>query len=96
MLRHIVFFKFKAEAPSENRAAFVAMLRDLPAKIPFIQKPEVGEDIVHSARSYHAALSFGFASLDELQTYATHPDHLPVIAYGKEICQATVAVDFEL
>jgi len=96
MVRHIVFFKFKPEVSAADRAALVKMVRELPAKIPSIEKPEVGVDFVHSPRSYDAALSFGFASRTALQEYSVHPDHIPVVQRAKQICEAMAAVDFEI
>ena len=96
MVRHIVMFKFKPEVAAADRAAFIDGLRTLPAKIPFIQLPEVGEDFVGSPRSFHAALSFGFADRAKLDEYAKHPLHLPVVARAKEICESMAAVDYEV
>ena len=96
MIRHAVFFKFKPEASSADRAAFVTMLRELPTLIPSIQQPEVGEDFAGTPRSYHVMLLFSFADKQALKDYAAHPDHQPVLAKVKEICEAVAAVDYEL
>ena len=94
MLRHVVFFKFKPEVSAQDRQAFLAMLRGLPAKIPQIVSSEVGEDILGTPRSYHVALVSSFAGRDALDVYAKHPDHQPVIARAREICEAIAAVDY--
>src|SRR2546421_8616977 len=96
MVRHAVFFKFKPEVSQQDRAAFITELRELPAKIPSILRPEVGEDFVGSPRSCHAALIFGFTDRQALNEYATHPEHQPVLARAKEICESIAAVDFEM
>lgn len=94
MLRHVVFFKFKTEVSAAERRDFLALLRGLPAKIPEIVSSEVGEDVLGTPRSYHVALISTFAGRDALDVYAKHPDHQPVIARAKEICEAIAAVDF--
>lgn len=94
MLRHVVFFKFKPEIPAAERQDFLALLRGLPAKIPEIVSSEVGEDILGTPRSYHVALISTFAGRDALDAYAKHPDHQPVIARAREICEAIAAVDY--
>jgi hypothetical protein len=94
MLRHVVFFKFKPEVAAAGRQDFVAMLRGLPARIPEIVSSEVGEDIMGTPRSYHVALISTFAGRDALEVYAKHPEHQPVLARAKEVCEAIAAVDF--
>jgi len=94
MLRHVVFFKFKPEVTATERQDFLAMLRGLPAKIPEIVSSEVGEDIMGTPRSYHLALISTFADRDALDVYAKHPEHQPVLARAREICEAIAAVDF--
>ncbi len=94
MLRHVVFFKFKADVAPAERQAFLALLRGLPGKIPEIVSSEVGEDILGTPRSYHVALISTFAGRDALEVYAKHPDHQPVLARAREICEAIAAVDF--
>jgi hypothetical protein len=94
MLRHVVFFKFKPEVPAAARGEFLAMLRGLPAKIPEIVSSEAGEDVLGTPRSYHVALIATFAGREALDVYAKHPEHQPVLARAREICEAVAAVDF--
>lgn len=94
MLRHVVFFKFKPEVADRDRQAFLLVLRGLPAKIPQIVSSEVGEDIMGTPRSFHMALVSTFAGRDALDVYSKHPDHQPVLARAKEICEAIAAVDY--
>ena len=95
MVKHVVLFKFKPEVGRGDRAAFIAGLRELPAKIPFIASPEVGEDFLGSPRSSHAVLIFGFPDRQALNEYVIHPEHKPVLARANEICESIAAVDFE-
>ena len=94
MLRHVVFFKFKQEVPAAARQDFLHMLRGLPAKTPEIVSSEVGEDIMGTPRSYHVALISTLSGRDALDVYAKHPDHQPVLARAREVCEAIAAVDF--
>ena len=96
MVKHVVFFKFKPEVGRDDRAAFIAGLRELPARIPFIVSPEVGEDFMGTPRSCHAALVFGFRDRQALNEYAIHPQHQPVLARAKELCESIAAVDYEV
>lgn len=96
MIRHVVFFKFKAEAGKEQRAQALEALRSLPGKIDFIREFEVGLDIVRSPRAWDGALVSTFDDFDALGRYATHPDHLPVVEIMKQTCEAIGSVDFEI
>lgn len=96
MIRHVVFFKFKPEIPAEERAEFVMRLRGLPQNVPGVEQPEVGEDFVHSPRSYDVAIVFGFAGREALDAYQTHPKHLPVVETARQICESILSVDYEL
>ena len=76
-------------------SAVEEMLDALPDKIVEIQTYEFGRDILHSERSYDFALVSGFANLETLQRYQTHPDHQKVLAHLQTICEDIRAVDFE-
>ncbi len=93
MLTHIVLFKLKDRGP-ENVASARALLDTLAGNIPTLLSIEVGEDVIHSARSYDLALVARFDDLPGLDAYQVHPVHLPVLAYMREAAEAIVAVDF--
>ncbi len=101
VIRHVVFFKFKPEVSAEERKDFVLRLKDLPERVPGIMKdgrgtPEVGEDFMGAPLSYHVALIFTFPDRQALERYASHPNHLPVVERGRQICESIAAVDFEV
>lgn len=94
MLHHIVLMKFKPGASDEDVARMEEMLDALPEKIIEIQTYEFGRDIARSERSYDFALVSGFANLEALGRYQTHPDHQKVVTLIREICDDIRAVDF--
>ncbi len=85
MVKHIVLFKLKDEAPADEKLAamnsFKAAIEALPAKISVIRKIEVGLNI-NPAEAWNIALYSEFDTLDDVKYYATHPDH---VAAGKLI-----------
>jgi quinol monooxygenase YgiN len=95
VIKHIVFFRFKPEVTQAERDEFIAMLRALPERISEVLTLEVGVDVVHSPRSFDAALVSTFADLPALDTYAKHPEHQPVLARARDICAQVAAVDYE-
>jgi len=94
MIRHVVFFKFKPESAA-HRTEALDQLRALPDKIDVIRSFEVGEDVLHSARSWDAVLIAAYDDLQALDIYTRHDDHVEVALKLREICDAVASVDFE-
>ena len=94
MVRHVVFFKFKADVNETDRA--VARLKALPERVPGVLKPEVGEDFLKSPRSYDVALVFGFEDRAALDRYQNHPNHAEVVERVRPCCESIAAVDYEI
>ena len=94
MIKHVVFFKFKPDISAAEREAGISGLRGLPGKIDFIRSFELGEDVLKSPRSWDLVLVATYDDLDALQTYATHPDHVPVAELLKALCTDVGSVDY--
>ena len=99
MVKHIVLFKLKDEAPAEARLAamnaFKAAIEALPVKIPFIRSIEVGLNI-NPAETWSIALYSEFDSLDDVRRYAVHPDHVAAGKLLAEVRESRACVDYEL
>lgn len=99
MVKHIVLFKLKDEAPAEARLAamnaFKAAIEALPDKIPFIRSIEVGLNI-NPAETWSIALYSEFDSLDDVRRYAVHPDHVAAGKLLAEVRESRACVDYEL
>lgn len=95
MIKHVVFFKFKPEAAAAKRNAALDALRSLPEKIDVIRSFEVGEDLLHIARSWDAVLIATYDDLGALELYTRHDDHLEVVLKLREVCDAIGSVDYE-
>lgn len=99
MVKHIVLFKLKDEAPAEVRLAamnaFKAAIEALSAKIPFIRSIEVGLNI-NPAETWSIALYSEFDSLDDVRRYAVHPDHVAAGKLLAEVRESRACVDYEL
>jgi len=94
MLIHIVCWKYKAETTPETRVEHRAKLASLPDVIENIVSFNVGEDILHLARSFDTGLAAVFPDRAALDFYTDHPEHQKVAAMGKEIAEKVVSVDF--
>ena len=94
MIVHIVMFKFKEENKAQNLEKAEAMLNALVGKIEGLNSMEVGIDFNQSERAYDLSLYSTFDSKEDLSIYATHPAHLEVVAFIKEVTEASKVVDY--
>lgn len=98
MVKHIVIFKLKEEIAKEEKwdimNRFKAAIENLPTKIPFIRKVEVGLNM-NPSETWDMALYSEFDSLEDVKAYSVHPEH---VAAGKIIADAKknrACVDYE-
>lgn len=95
MIKHLVFFKLKDRSPESIRIA-ADKLKSMEGKIDILKHIEVGVDFMKSGRSFDIALITHFDSKEDLEKYATHPVHVPVLEYLRSVIEQSVAVDFEV
>ncbi|MDD4008225.1 MAG: Dabb family protein [Fermentimonas sp.] len=100
MVKHIVLFKLASEAEGKSRAEnaliIKEMLEALKDAIPVIRKIEV--NINHSdssADNHDIILESEFDSMEDVRTYAVHPEHLKVGAYITKVRTSRAAIDYE-
>ncbi|WP_291528990.1 Dabb family protein [Bacteroides sp. UBA939] len=98
MVKHIVLFKLKDEIPADKKLAavneFKKAIEALPAKISVIRKIEVGLNI-NPAETWSIALYSEFDSLDDVKTYATHPEHVAAGKLIAEVKESRACVDYD-
>ena len=94
MIRHVVVMKFKPGVTEDAIRDLETSLDQLPNKIMDIKMYEFGRDVLRSPRSYDFGLMALFANPAALERYQNHPEHLPVIAKVKAMCENVVTVDF--
>jgi hypothetical protein len=98
MINHVVLFKLKdysAEQKSEVLTELKGMLLGLKNKIDVLKFIEVGENYELNSKSYDLALLSHFDSVEDLNVYRVHPEHLKVLARIGETTIERAAVDFE-
>ena len=95
MLLHLVSFKYKADVDAATRAQHRQRLGALKSLDGVIDL-KVGEDVVHSPRSYDTGLAITFPSRAALDVYQKNDQHVPVAQFGVGLCDHIVAVDFEI
>ncbi|MBD3796374.1 MAG: Dabb family protein [Campylobacterales bacterium] len=96
MIVHIVMFKFKEENKALNLAKAQAKLEKLEELIEGLKTMEVGINFTEADRAMDLSLYSTFESLEELQNYAVHPEHLKVVEFIKEVTLESKVVDYVL
>lgn len=96
MIVHIVMFKFKEDKKAENIAKTKAMLEALETKIEALKSMEVGINFNESERAFDLSLYSTFDEEEDLSVYATHPAHIEVLEFIKEVTLQSKVVDYIL
>jgi undecaprenyl pyrophosphate synthase len=101
VIRHLVLFQLSEEAEGRSKAENARIIKEqleaLQGVIPEIRRIEV--KINHEAASdgnYDILLESEFDSLEDLQRYAMHPEHLKVGGYVSKVRTARAAIDYEV
>ena len=92
MIKHIVMWKFK-ENEEENMKLFLEGLNKLKGIIPEIKNMETGINI--NPKNDDAILISEFETMEDLEKYKNHPEHVKVSALCKEIRLDRQAIDYE-
>lgn len=95
MIVHIVFFKFKEEQKKENIKKSKELLLSLLEKVPTLKLIEVGENFANEERAMDLSIITHFDSVEDLQIYAIHPEHLKVVDFIKQVVEYSKVVDYE-
>lgn len=95
MLTHIVCWKYRAGTSAAQQAEHIAKLQNLKNIIEEVVDLKAGADVLHLERSFDTALVATYADRAALEAYNVHPEHQKVVAFGREIAEKVVSVDFE-
>ena len=80
-VRHIVMWRLRGETPQEREAARERVKRafeGLRGRIDGLQAIEVGCDVSNVDYACDVVLVSDFATVEQLRSYANHPEHLRV------------------
>ena len=98
MIRHIVLFKFKAELPPATKQEKMARIRqgleNLTGTCESLKKMDVGINS-NPNENFDLALTSEFESMEGLDAYSAHPEHLKVGVLIREILEERACVDYE-
>lgn len=99
MVRHVVCWKLKDEVNGrsklQNALEAKMMLEGLREVIDEIRFISVGINAPGTPEgNWDMILESEFTTLRDLETYATHPEHLKVVDFIKQITEARICVDY--
>ena len=100
MIKHVVMWEFKDFAEGNDKESNIKKaeqkimeLEDLVDVINFI---EVGINLNESEAAYDLVLVSEFETLEDLDEYQNHPDHVKVKEFVKKVVDKRVVVDYEI
>jgi len=94
LITHVVLFKLRDRSPEAVEKA-ASVLRSLEGSVPVIRSLEVGVDVLRSQRSFDISLTVRFDSLEDLEAYQVHPEHVKVAEYISGVRESSAVVDYE-
>ncbi len=98
MIRHIVLFKFRTDIPGtekrERLACIQTALEALPHSVEPLKRMEVGINC-NPDEEFDLAITSEFESMEGLQSYVVHPEHLKVGKIIRNILEKRACVDYE-
>lgn len=99
MVRHVVMFEFAKEfegkSAIEHAVTVKGMLLRLKDQIDTIRRMEVGiNDAEAETSNFTMCLTCDFDSIEDLNVYSVHPEHLKVSAYIGKIKVGRACVDY--
>jgi len=96
MIRHVVIFRWIAEATEEQKQQVAAELRRLPTLLPVLRAYHVGPDLGLVEGNFEFAVVADFDDLEGLQVYRDNPEHREIIArFIQPIAAERAAVQYE-
>lgn len=99
MINHVVMFKLKKYESDSEKQNVICSIEDallgLSGKINELKYIEVGVNYELAAKSFDVCLITHFESLDGLEVYRVHPEHLKVVELISQHVVERAAVDFE-
>jgi hypothetical protein len=94
MIDHLVFLAAREEASSEDIEDLTSSIRRLKDTVPSVVDLSVGENLSERSGGYTHGVFVRFESVEGLQEYMKHPDHLAVVE-KLDTLTTRIVVDYE-
>jgi hypothetical protein len=94
MVDHLVFLAVREDASPEDIEDLISSIWRLKDSVPGVVDLTVGENFSERSGGYTHGLFVRFESVEDLQGYMKHPDHLAVVEKLDRLTNRIV-VDYE-
>ena len=94
MIKHIVFFKIKAQNKKEELEELKKMIDNLAKTIPSVVTIEGGINFSPRESAFDIALLAEFEDKKGLMEYQEHPEHIKLIHRLKKLDRELAVVDY--
>jgi len=95
MVIHVVMFKFKNDIDKALITEAKEQIELLVDLVPRLQNIKAGINFSEEDRAMDMVLISHFENREDLDFYASHPEHLKVVEFIKTITEYTKVVDYE-
>ena len=100
MIRHAIMWKFTDEYNGMNKDEIMSAIEEkfehLKRVIPEIKAMSVERDVIGSERSFDMIYLTEFESLETLEIYRVHPEHVKVAKFIAEVRVQQAVTDSEI
>jgi antibiotic biosynthesis monooxygenase (ABM) superfamily enzyme len=94
MIDHLVLLASREDASSQDIEDLISSIRGLKDTVPGVVDLSVGENFSPRSGGYTHGIFVRFESVEDLQGYMKHPDHLAVVEKLDALTERIV-VDYE-
>ena len=94
MIDHLVFLAVEEDASQEDIEDLTSSIRGLRDTVPGVVDLTVGENFSERSGGYTHGIFVRFESVEGLQGYMKHPDHLAVVEKLDRLT-SRIVVDYE-
>ena len=96
MIRHVVLFRWTADATAEQKQRAAAELSRLPALVPSLRDYRLGANLGINPGTFDFAVAADFDDADGYLAYRDHPEHRAIVAeFIQPIVTERAAVQYE-
>jgi len=94
MIDHLVFLAVREDATPEDVADLISSIRGLKDTVPGVVDLSVGENFSERSGGYTHGMFVRLETVEGLQEYLKHPDHLSVVD-KLDALTSRIVVDYE-
>jgi Stress responsive A/B Barrel Domain len=94
MIDHLVFLAAREDASPEDIEDLISSIRELRDTVPGVVDLSVGKNFSERSGGYTHGLFVRFESIEDLQEYLKHPNHLAVVEKLDRLT-TRIVVDYE-